>query len=217
MNKNTSLLKINKLSKTYNRQIIFQNLDLVINQGEWIGIIGKNGSGKSTLTKIILGLETYSEGEIYLNGQKQEHYELRQWMQNIQLVSQYTRNALDPTKTIEKILWEPLKNFRLVEKANQNLRIKQVLNDCYLPEKILSKRPRDLSGGQYQRVCIALALLVNPKLLICDEATANLDKINELKIIHLLKENQKMSVLFICHDKNLVNNYCDHIFFLGNY
>ncbi|OTN86331.1 hypothetical protein A5819_003165 [Enterococcus sp. 7E2_DIV0204] len=214
MNKNSSLLKIDKLSKTYKEQIIFQNLDLVINQGEWVGVIGKNGSGKSTLTKIILGLETYSEGEIYLNGQKQEQYELRQWMQNIQLVAQYTRNALDPTKKIEKILQEPLRKFRLVDKSNENLRIKQVLDDCHLPKSLLTKRPRELSGGQYQRVCIALSLLVKPKLLICDEATASLDKINELRIIHLLKKQQEMSVLFISHNKKLVNECCDNTFLL---
>ncbi|WP_086444673.1 ABC transporter ATP-binding protein [Candidatus Enterococcus lemimoniae] len=214
MNKNSSLLKIDKLSKTYKEQVIFQNLDLVINQGEWVGVIGKNGSGKSTLTKIILGLETYSEGEIYLNGQKQEQYELRQWMQNIQLVAQYTRNALDPTKKIEKILQEPLRKFRLVDKSNENLRIKQVLDDCHLPKSLLTKRPRELSGGQYQRVCIALSLLVKPKLLICDEATASLDKINELRIIHLLKKQQEMSVLFISHNKKLVNECCDNTFLL---
>ncbi len=214
MNKNSSLLKIDKLSKTYKEQIIFQNLDLVINQGEWVGVIGKNGSGKSTLTKIILGLETYSEGEIYLNGQKQEQYELRQWMQNIQLVAQYTRNALDPTKKIEKILQEPLRKFRLVDKSNENLRIKQILDDCHLPKSLLTKRPRELSGGQYQRVCIALSLLVKPKLLICDEATASLDKINELRIIHLLKKQQEMSVLFISHNKKLVNECCDNTFLL---
>lgn len=214
MNKNSSLLKIDKLSKTYKEQIVFQNLDLVINQGEWVGVIGKNGSGKSTLTKIILGLETYSEGEIYLNGQKQEQYELRQWMQNIQLVAQYTRNALDPTKKIEKILQEPLRKFRLVDKSNENLRIKKVLDDCHLPKSLLTKRPRELSGGQYQRVCIALSLLVKPKLLICDEATASLDKINELRIIHLLKKKQEMSVLFISHNKKLVNECCDNTFLL---
>ncbi|MBM7687989.1 NAD+ synthetase [Enterococcus ureilyticus] len=214
MNKNSSLLKIDKLSKTYKEQIVFQNLDLVINQGEWVGVIGKNGSGKSTLTKIILGLETYSEGEIHLNGQKQEQYELRQWMQNIQLVAQYTRNALDPTKKIEKILQEPLRKFRLVDKSNENLRIKKVLDDCHLPKSLLTKRPRELSGGQYQRVCIALSLLVKPKLLICDEATASLDKINELRIIHLLKKQQEMSVLFISHNKKLVNECCDNIFLL---
>ncbi|OJG69307.1 NAD+ synthetase [Enterococcus moraviensis] len=166
------------------------------------------------MTKIILGLETYSEGEIYLNGQKQEQYELRQWMQNIQLVAQYTRNALDPTQKIEKILQEPLRKFRLVDKSNENLRIKQVLDDCHLPKSLLIKRPRELSGGQYQRVCIALSLLVKPKLLICDEATASLDKINELRIIHLLKKQQEMSVLFISHNKKLVNECCDNTFWL---
>ena len=214
MNKTPSLLKIDKLSKAYKKQIVFQNLDLDINQGEWVGIVGKNGSGKSTLTKIILGLETYSEGGIYLNGQKQDQYESRQWVQQIQLVAQYTRNALDPTKKIEKILQEPLKQFRLADKSNQKLRINQVLDDCHLPKTLLTKRPRELSGGQYQRVCIALSLLVKPKLLICDEATASLDKINELRIINLLKKQQEMSVLFISHNKKLVNEFCDHIFFL---
>ena len=214
MKNNPSLLQIEKISKAYKKQMIFQNLDLVIDKGEWIGVIGKNGSGKSTLTKILLGLETYSEGSIYLNGKSKDQFESRQWMQQIQLVAQYTQNILDPTKKIEQILREPLKCFQLADKAEQFLRIAQVLDECYLPKTLLAKRPRELSGGQYQRVCIALSLLVKPKLLICDEATANLDKINELRIIHLLKNQEEMSVLFISHNQKLIHDICDDIFYI---
>lgn len=190
-------------------KLIFKDLSFQVKTGEWLGITGSNGVGKSTLVKALLGLEDYQAGEILFLGQNKDHFKPCQWYKELQLVTQYTRNALDPTKTIERLLREPLSFFFPEEKAIQRQQIQQVLEQCSLTSDILKKKPRQLSGGQYQRVCIALALLARPKLLICDEATASLDKITELKIIQLLKNNMNLTVIFISHQHQLVQSVCD--------
>lgn len=83
--------------------------------------------------------------------------------------------------------------------------------------KYIRKKANELSGGQYQRICLALSLLVKPKLLICDEATTGLDKINELRMIKILKKQQDMSVIFISHNKKLANNICDRSINIEDY
>ncbi|MCR8962961.1 ATP-binding cassette domain-containing protein [Brevibacillus halotolerans] len=217
MKENTSLLKISQLTKTYGNQLIFKNLDLLVDTGEWVGIVGENGAGKSTFVRIITGFEKYSHGQIYLDGRTMATFSKKEWVQQIQLVTQYTRRALDPTKTIKQLLFEPLKQFQLARKEEYLPKVESVLSRCNLSVDILAKRSLEISGGQYQRICIALALLVQPKLLICDEATSSLDKINELWIIKLLKEQENMAVLFISHNKKLLKEVCDRSIQLEDY
>lgn len=195
--------------KKINGHVLFKSFDLSVFSGEWVGIVGKNGSGKTTLAKIICGLDVANEGTIFFNGQSQRSFYEREWVKKIQLITQYTRHALDPTKTIKKILLEPINRFGLATHPDEEEKIQQILLDCQLPEKILTKYPKELSGGEYQRICVALALLVQPEVLICDETTANLDKISELRILKLLKQKEQMSVIFISHDRLLVKKYCD--------
>lgn len=211
------LLTVAKLTKKVKHQLLFKNLDLVIHKNEWVGIEGANGTGKSTLVKIIMGLENYSSGEIYFEGRSMDHFSKDEWVQKIQLVTQYTRRALDPTKTIEQILLEPLKQFKLVARSGYMAELKLILKACHLSEEVLTKKPNQLSGGQYQRVCLGLALLVKPKLLICDEATASLDKINELKIIQYLKQQPNLAVLMISHNQKMLAEVCNRRICLADF
>lgn len=217
MNGDTHILQVSKLTKAYRHQVIFRNLNLVINKGEWVGVIGDNGSGKSTLAKTIMGLEDGAEGYIYLGNRSKDHFSRNEWVQEVQLVTQYTRNALDPTKKIRELLLEPLRLFQLANKKEGLAKIGQMLESCSLSLDLLDQRPREISGGQYQRICIALALLVQPKLMICDEATASLDMINELRIIELLKRNTEMAVLFISHNQELVTRVCDRCIYMRKF
>ncbi len=172
-----------------------------------MGIIGENGSGKTTLAKIICGLEAVDEGLIFFEGKAQQCFSKKEWLKKVQLVTQYTRHALDPTKTIKQILFEPINQFGLAPYNDEERKIEKILSDCQLPKTILTKYPKKLSGGEYQRICVALALLVQPEVLICDEATANLDKMTEMRILKLLKK-KPMRVIFISHDHTLVKKYC---------
>lgn len=212
----TSILEVQKLTKQYANRTIFKDLSIQVAESEWLGIIGDNGSGKSTLVKTIIGLERKSSGEIYLKGRNIETYSAKERLSKIQLVTQYTRNALDPTKKVKDILIEPLRLLRGISLKNCMSEVLQLMYECNLAINILEKKPREISGGQYQRVCIVKALLVHPEILICDEATASLDMINELKIVNLLKTRREMTVLFISHNRDLVEKLCNHYFFMAD-
>lgn len=208
MKRETPILRIDQLTKTFNQQCLFEGLDLSVYSGEWVGIVGKNGAGKSTLAKIICGLETSQEGTIFFKGRAKQTFTKREWVKHVQLITQYSRNALDPTKTIYAILCEPIRRFAIFSVKEELENIQALVVDCGLSGDILSKYPSQISGGQYQRVCVALALVVEPEILICDEVTANLDRITELRIIKLLKR-KKRGIIFISHDHSLVNKHCD--------
>lgn len=214
MSKQNAKLVIKDLTKSFKHKLLFDNLNITILPGEWIGIVGKNGSGKSTLAKIISGLEKPNQGTIFFEGKSKQNFSKKEWFKKVQLITQYSRNALDPSKKVKNILLEPVKRFDLDLTVDKQVILRQILFDCHLPEKILNNYPAQLSGGQYQRVCVALALLVKPEILICDEATASLDRITELRILKLLKQKD-LSVIFISHDSILFKDYCDRCIYLS--
>ncbi|MGH1811716.1 ATP-binding cassette domain-containing protein [Enterococcus entomosocium] len=205
---NETILRIEQLSKSY-KQPIFRHLSFQLAQGEWLGIVGENGSGKSTLVKIIAGLEKADQGTIYLHEKNQSSYTRKEWAQQIQLVTQYSRKSLDPMKTVAQILREPLQLWHLVPAEQVEARIASMIVTCNLSTDILSSYPAALSGGQYQRVSLALSLLIEPAILICDEMTASLDKINERHLFNFLRTQKHMTVIMISHDAVLVNRICD--------
>jgi len=217
LNNDNCVFEVKGLSKKIKNKLIFKELNFKIYKNEWLRIEGKNGSGKSTLAKILAGLDENVEGEVFFHGKSINEVPEDIWFSNIQLVTQYTRKALDPTKTVKQNLFEPLINFKLIEKDERLHEVFNIINKCHLSENILEKKANELSGGQYQRICLALSLLVKPKLLICDEATTGLDKINELRMIKILKKQQDMSVIFISHNKKLANNICDRSINIEDY
>lgn len=216
MKTNDPILEARQIGKKINQLEIFTDLSFAVNSGDWLGIVGKNGSGKSTLASILVGIDRKYEGHIFFQNKNQKEVPLKEWVQNVQLISQYTRNALDPSKTIMKILKEPLNRFKIGSKESWENNILEILTACNLERELLTKKPFQLSGGQYQRVCIAQAMLLKPKLLICDEITANLDKINEIQIMKTLKKNKSLTVLFISHDRKLTEASCNRYLYMPN-
>jgi len=137
-------------------------------------------------------------------------------MQHIQYVPQYQKDTLDGRKTVQYTLMEPLKNYNF-EKSSYQTRIDSVLERCLLPKDILKQRVETLSGGQFQRLWIAKALLVEPKVLILDEATTNLDVINEELIIEMLKSLKDTQLIIISHDSYVLNYFDGQMLNLNNY
>lgn len=217
LNNDNCVFEVTGLSKKIKNKLIFKEVSFKIYKNEWLMIEGKNGTGKSTLAKILAGLDKNVKGKVFFQRKLFNDISKDVWFRNIQLVTQYNRKALDPTKTVKQTLVEPLINFQLIDKEECLLEVVDIINECHLPENILEKKTSELSGGQYQRICLALSLLVKPKLLICDEATTGLDKINELRMIRLLKKQQDMSVIFISHNKKLANSICDKSINLENH
>lgn len=199
------MLEIENLTKTINHRYIINGLSLTIEDQNLL-ISGKSGSGKSTLAKMIAGLDSNYTGSIKFNHRPQESIPLKQWMKMIQYVPQYQRDTLNPRKTVKYILREPLRNYR-VDKEGYGHKIETVLEQCLLPKSILKQRMSTLSGGQFQRVWIAKALIVVPKILILDEATTNLDVMSEETIIQMLKALKQVQLIIISHDPYVLNSF----------
>ncbi|MBN4910391.1 ATP-binding cassette domain-containing protein [Staphylococcus sp. EG-SA-13] len=199
------MLEIENLTKTINHRHIINGLSLTIEDQNLL-ISGKSGSGKSTLAKMIAGLDSNYTGSIKFNHQPQESISLKQWMKTIQYVPQYQRDTLNPRKTVEYILREPLRNYR-VDKEDYGHKIETVLEQCLLPKSILKQHISTLSGGQFQRVWIAKALIVEPEVLILDEATTNLDVMSEETIIQMLKALEQVQLIIISHEPYVLNSF----------
>lgn len=169
-------------------------------------LVGESGSGKSTLARMLAFVERPTSGDIEIDGKSVFAYGktgLRAKRADIQLVMQDGLSSLDPRQTVEQILAEPLKDLMGMGMAESTVHIRELANLVGLPEELLTRRPRTLSGGQQKRVCIARAISVKPKLIIFDESLSGLDVTLRKQIMDLLmklKEELQCSYLFITHD-----------------
>ncbi|RKZ95761.1 MAG: microcin ABC transporter ATP-binding protein [Gammaproteobacteria bacterium] len=186
------------------------NIDLILREGETLGIVGESGSGKSTLGRCLLKLESCS-GEIYFN-QKQidqlKHTALRPLRKEFQVVFQDPYSSLSPRMTIEQIVGEGLQiHFPQLNKEQRREKIIKVLLEVGLEEDILWRYPHEFSGGQRQRIAIARVVILEPKLILLDEPTSALDVSVQKQVLVLLRqlqERHKISYLFITHDLKVI-------------
>ena len=187
--------------------------------GETLGIVGESGSGKSTLAKMITRLTDITDGTLKFQGKditKLKQSQLRDVYGNIQMVFQNPAGSFDPRRTLGDGIGESLRN-RGMKKADIAIRVKELLEQCGLEEELAKRYPHEVSGGQCQRAAIARALAVEPKVLICDEATSSLDVTIQKQIIELLeelKDTHGLSFIFICHNLALVQSFCDKVLVL---
>lgn len=212
-----NLLEAINISHAYHRQLVLKPLSLALRGGETVALLGRSGCGKSTLARLLVGLETPDAGEIrwrgtplpQLNGQDRKTFR-----REIQMVFQDPVSAVNPRQTVRDILREPLRHLLALSRTEKLARVAQLLEEVELDESLLDKRPPQLSGGQLQRVCLARALAVQPRLLILDEALSSLDLLLQAEIIRLLKRLQQRSgiaCLFITHDLRLVERFCQRV------
>jgi len=189
------------LGKKTIKQILY-DINFSVSQGEILGLVGESGCGKSTLSKTILGLHTDFDGEIV-------HY-----TQRPQMVFQDPKGSLNPAKTIEWILEEPLRAYGKYDKAERRERVIDMLKKVGLGPEYADRKPRELSGGQRQRVGIAVALIQRPKFIIADEPVSALDVTIQAQILELLLELRHefdLSYLFISHDLNVIRQMSDRV------
>lgn len=181
-----------------NQPWLFQGLHLHINPGEIVGLYGKSGSGKTTMSQIIAGYKKPSQGKVLVDG---EAY-LLAGPSPVQLIWQQPEKAINPRWKMKKVLSEA---GEVDPKIIQELGIQK---------EWLTRFPRELSGGELQRFCIARALLPSTKYLIADEITTMLDAINQAQIWHIifqLIKQRNIGVLAISHDYHLLNRISDRI------
>ena len=200
------------------------NVTLNAYAGQTLGIIGESGCGKSTLVRTILQIHQASGGEVIFDGQdilKLRGDAARQNRRKIQMVFQDPTAAFNPKMKVKEIVCEPLLNFGLIKKSEVDAKAAELLRMVELPEDFKDRYPHNMSGGQRQRLGIARALSLKPKIVVCDEATSALDVSVQEKICELLVRLQKekgITYLFICHDLGLVDLMCHQIavMYLGN-
>ena len=196
-----------------------QNVSLNIPAGSIIGVSGASGIGKSTLAKILCGVTKPDKGEAFLDGQllvsEKSNYDRKRGLA-IQMVYQQPYATLDPSQKIGAGLRELISYHRLTKNRQETEKlISDILAQMQLSTKILAHLPRQISGGEAQRVALARCLLLRPKLLILDEATSMLDVSTQANLLTLVKAQMLPnggSVLFISHDRALTNFYCDTVY-----
>lgn len=210
-----ALLQVDQLVHSYKNRHFFQrqaaipalrNVSFSIEEGTCFGLMGTSGAGKSTLGKVILGIQPPQEGTVFFQGTdlyaagKKERREMRR---NIQTVFQDSYSAVNPRMTAEDIIAEPLDNFEPAKDMERRRIVIDLLERVGLEESDLKKYPHEFSGGQLQRINIARAISIKPKLIVLDESVSSLDMVTKTVILELLSDLKKdlgVSYLFITHD-----------------
>jgi len=208
-------LSIENLGKVYpNNTRALQHFNSNLAPGETLAVIGTSGSGKSTLAKILVALETPSEGKINLNGKPLSQIPPT----GIQMVFQDPFSSLNRRHTAMNAMLEVRKVCFPKETESERLKmVEQGLEEVALDRELWQNRPTEMSGGQRQRLCIAKALASNPRILILDEAVAALDPLVQEQVLKLLQKIQKERLLifvFITHDLAVASHVADKIIFL---
>jgi len=186
-------------------------------EGETYGLVGESGSGKSTTGRAILGLTTATSGEVLYRGKdlvKLSQQELRSIRKDIQFVFQDPLSSLNPRKRIGDILEEPLIIHKIGNREQRQEKVFRILEVVGLQPEHYFRYPHEFSGGQRQRIGLARALIVNPKMMICDEPVSALDVSIQSQILNMLRGLQAelgLTMLFITHDISVVRYISDRI------
>ena len=186
--------------------------------GETLGIVGESGCGKSTLARAIIGLAQPNSGSILWNGEELvglSEKAMRLKRKDIQMIFQDQLASLNPRMTLGEIIAEPLRTFYPgLGKAESESRVKAMMQKVGLLPNQINRYPHEFSGGQCQRIGIARALIVEPKLIICDEPVSALDVSIQAQVINLLKQVQTemgLALIFIAHDLSVVKHISDRV------
>ncbi|QQE78203.1 ABC transporter ATP-binding protein [Alicyclobacillus sp. SO9] len=223
------LMEVKHLTKRYRdnsylRRTSVQALNSIsvtIPYSQTIGIVGESGSGKSTLGRIMTNLERPDEGDILyqeVSLKRMTQRERKEFRRNVQIIFQDPVSSLNPRFNVEQILSEPfyLQNKPLFrDKGALKQRILEMLREVGLEPSLLDHLPRNMSGGQCQRVSISRAFALKPKLIVCDESLSALDISVQTTMIALLKRLQRdhgTSYMFITHDLKVARAICDYIY-----
>jgi len=194
-------------------------------EGETLGVVGESGCGKSTFARALIGLVPAAAGNVVWLGQdltRLPHNEMREKRKEIQMIFQDPLASLNPRMTVGDIIAEPLRTFYpKLSKTEVKDQVKEMMMKVGLLPNVINRYPHEFSGGQCQRIGIARALILKPKMIICDEPVSALDVSIQAQVVNLLQELQKelgLSLIFIAHDLSIVKHISDRVLvmYLGN-
>ncbi len=226
-NDSINLIEIKNLKKIYNDEpsflnikkeahLVLNNINLNIQKGEIVALVGESGCGKSTLANCILKLINPTQGEILYKGEDILKYDKKQtfnYRKKIQMIFQNPYSSLNPKMKIQETLLEPLEIHKIFKSKKENLnRVCEIIDMVGISKDDLKKYPHEFSGGQRQRIAIARALILKPEFIVADEPVSALDVSICASIINLLielREKLNLTMLFISHDLNLVRYLSD--------
>lgn len=212
------MIKFDKVTKIYSPNIaVLKDINLEIKEGEFVSIIGKSGAGKTTLTRLILGLEEPSYGDVYFKGKNIRDFdtlEIQKMRRSIGGI--YQDYKLLPAKTV----YENVAYIMEVEGKAQN-QIKKEVSKILEIIGLKGKEenfPKELSGGEQQRLAVARALVNQPKIIIADEPTGNLDPYNTYEVIFLLEKINKAgaTIILLTHNREIINKLGKRVITLVN-
>ena len=226
MNKD-NILEVKNLHKRFTSKGItvraVTDVSFDVKPGETIGIVGESGCGKTTLGRCIVRAYNASEGEVFYRTRAEEEVDflkvdkkkMKEIRKEIQMIFQDPYSSLDPRMTVLDIIKEPLKaNYPKMPKAEMDQKAKEMAEKVGLNPSYLMRYPHAFSGGQRQRIGIARALVVEPQVIVCDEAVSALDVSIQAQVINLLRDLQKdlnLTYLFISHDLSVVEHISDKV------
>ena len=188
-----------------------------IKAGTTLGIVGESGCGKTTLGRTILRLQPATAGEIYFDGldiNKLKTAEMNALRPQMQIIFQDPYSSLSPRMPVGEIIGEAVAQHKLVPKRERKEYVLDIMKKCGLPSHYFERYPHEFSGGQRQRICIATALALKPKFVVCDEPVSALDVSIQAQIINLLKDLQEkmnLTYIFISHDLSVVEHISNQV------
>ena len=193
------------------------DISLDIYEGETLGLVGESGCGKSTLGRVLVRLINPTSGDIIFDNKNLNSYsnkELRSQRQYFQIIFQDPNSSLDPRSTIGKSIEEALIIHGMKDRLERQKKVSEMLNLVGIPANAFERFPHESSGGQRQRIGIARALILKPKLVVCDEPVSALDVSVQAQVLNLLndlKDELSLTLLFISHNLSVVENVSDRI------
>ena len=219
---NKVILEVENLTKYFNTPggllHAVDGVNFKVEEGRTLGIVGESGCGKSTTGRTILKLLEPTSGKIIFDGQDITGYsrkQLRSLRREMQMVFQDPFSSLDPRQTVSQLISEPIIEHKLLKtKSEIEKRTLQLMETVGLAERYINVYPHELDGGRRQRIGIARALAVEPKLIVCDEPVSALDVSIQAQILNLLRQLQQdmgLTYIFITHDLSVVKYFSDDI------
>ena len=223
---NTSILQTNNVNFSYRAgSPVLHDINIAVTEGQNVGLVGESGSGKSTLLRLLLGIQTPTQGQILFAGtvlSLSNREQARRFRSQVQVVFQDPYSSLDPRQRIDQLIAEPLRSLGIAKEANAGRsrstirkwienEVAEALRAVDLPEDAAHRYPDEFSGGQRQRIAIARAIVCKPKVLLADEPVSALDVSTRVRVIDLIAElgrTKAMTIVMVSHDLAVVAALC---------